>query len=339
MNTKLYILLINYNSHLDTLECLESIIKQTYTNYQVIIIDNSNTNSYLDQIELWCQGVYGEAITTELPDIVHPIHAKKVDYHRVSESALYKEAYNQRVVLVKADKNNGFAGANNVGLKYIQKFGEKSDLVWVLNNDTVIKKNAAELIVNKIDTYGVTVDNLLFGTPLIEYYLPNKIQVIGGKYNKLLGVTSDVGGGLDKNQNIDAKQFKIDYPIGASMIVSKGFLESVGLMCEDYFLYFEELDWAQRLKKIEGKVEMLNVYGVYHKQGGSTLAKSRKYDKTEFIELLLIKNRLKITRKFYKNYILSVKCFWIVVFLVKAILYGGVKTKIKAMKIIFRAKA
>lgn len=338
MNTKLYILLINYNSHLDTIECLESIIKQTYTSYQVIIVDNSNTDSHLDQIEFWCKGEYTEKISSELPDIVYPIYNKKIDYQRVTESSFYQKEFTQSVVLVKADKNEGFAAANNVGLKYIQKFGDASDLVWILNNDTIISKNVAQSIVDEIDIYPGEVGNTLFGTPLLEYYLPNKIQVIGGKYNKLLGVTSDVGGGLDVDQNIDAKQFNIDYPIGASMIVSKGFLESVGLMCEDYFLYFEELDWAQRLKKLHGKVEMLSVYGVYHKQGGSTLAKSRKYDKTEFIELLLIKNRLKISKKFFRNYILSVKVFWIVVFFAKAILYGGVKTKIKAMKIIFSTK-
>jgi len=63
--------------------------------------------------------------------------------------------------------------------------------------------------------------------------------------------------------------------VGASMLVSTPFLQSVGLMCEDYFLYFEEIDWAFRAR---GKFTLAyaDASVVWHKEGGSIGSSSIK---------------------------------------------------------------
>jgi GT2 family glycosyltransferase len=59
------------------------------------------------------------------------------------------------------------------------------------------------------------------------------------------------------------------------MLVSTPFLQTVGLMCEDYFLYFEEIDWAFRAKG-KFKLAYADASVVWHKEGGSIGSSSTK---------------------------------------------------------------
>lgn len=81
------------------------------------------------------------------------------------------------------------------------------------------------------------------------------------------------------------------------MLVSRDFLREVGLLSEDYFLYFEELDWAVRAK---GKFELAYAPQsiVYHKEGGSAGARSTEAEKSWVADYHFIRNRIVFTRKF-----------------------------------------
>jgi GT2 family glycosyltransferase len=90
----------------------------------------------------------------------------------------------------------------------------------------------------------------------------------------------------------------LDYVVGASMLISRAFLETVGLMEEDYFLYFEELDWALRAK---GRFRLTYCPNsiVYHKEGGSLGSSSTPRNRSVTSEYYWTRNRIHFTMRFY----------------------------------------
>ena len=94
----------------------------------------------------------------------------------------------------------------------------------------------------------------IVGSTLRYYGKPNLVQAFGGARFDLEtlrpvhlgdGCTVDEIPAEDGSEHL-ALELAMSYVIGASMLVSADFLRSVGPMSEDYFLYFEELDWAYR---------------------------------------------------------------------------------------------
>jgi len=337
MNTKLYIILVNYNGHLDTIECLESIMKQNGSNFQVIVVDNSKTECYLTQISKWSNGQYNDKINTQFPEIIYPLSTKPIPSVIVNEKGFLNKDLTDKLILVKALQNKGFAAANNIALKYIQRFGKNEDLIWFLNNDTIISKATMQDVVFKFNAFKGDKHKTLFGTPLLEYYDPKQIQAVGGHYNRFFGSTSHLGEGLKYHNGINTSQFNVDYPIGASMMVTNSFIKTVGLLNEDYFLFYEELDRETRLRKKNGRVKILNVFGVLHKQGKTTNAKNKgSNSKSEFIDLLLVKNRISFTKNYYKKHIGVVIFSILTTTILKRIIKGNIKRAIKIFNLVMK---
>jgi len=53
---KVYLIILNYNGWQDTIECLESVLRNDYTNYQVIVIDNNSPNNSMEYLRAWTEG-------------------------------------------------------------------------------------------------------------------------------------------------------------------------------------------------------------------------------------------------------------------------------------------
>jgi hypothetical protein len=182
-----------------------------------------------------------------------------------------------RLILIQTNANLGYAGGNNVGLRYCLARDDFA-YVWLLNNDTVVKEDALSFMVRRMKERP---DAGICGSTLPFYGKPDTLWALGGAtYNKWLARPSCIGLNRSASNRINsiAVEQRMKYVAGASMLVSGSFLRNIGLMNEDYFLFFEELDWAVRAK---GRYSL--VYApesiVYHKVGGST--KKRKEDKID----------------------------------------------------------
>jgi len=337
MANKVYIVLLTYNGSLDTVECLESVLKLNYGNYQIIVVDNSETLEAFENLTNWARGNF-IIKDASFENLVFPLEHKPVHFCITSEDGFLDSELNEKIIFVKANNNNGFAAGNNIALKYISKFGSKEDYIWLLNNDTVVEKNALSEIVLRIKESENENYKLIFGTPLLEYYNPTIIQSIGGIYNKKTGMTSHFGEG----KTIEGCDYKfeesnntIDYPLGASMLIGISFLKEIGLLNEGYFLFYEELDWTYRAKAIGGGISIINYFGVYHKQGNSTKTK-KKERKSEFIDLLSLKNRIVFAQKFNKKNI-NLVCLSILTLTVgKRVLQGNFKIIPKIIQLIIK---
>ena len=181
---------------------------------------------------------------------------------------------------IQTGSNLGFAGGNNIGIRYALDQG--AEYIWLLNNDTIVDSKALTTMVNKMNSnYKIGI----CGSKLMSYY--NQSEVVGlAGWNR--PVTA-AGGHI-----LEAKDLhRLTYIIGASMLFRREVFENIGLLQEDYFLYFEELDIAERIRdKYEMDVALESI--VYHKEGASI------GNQTAFSEFYLLKNCLKYTWRFHR---------------------------------------
>ncbi len=231
---------------------------------------------------------------------------KYIEYTREeAEKGGLKEIDEPPLILIQTGDNLGFAGGNNVGVRYAI---ERNDFeyIWFLNNDTVIIKDSLVKLVERMQ------DNEkigICGSTLMFYSEPAIVQALGGaEYNKYVAEVKHIGGGkhLPDRINREEVEKKMMYNIGASLLVSRRFLQDVGLMCEDYFLYFEEIDWTFRGKEKGYVIAYAEESIVYHKEGRSIGTYNHRKENRDYVNTYLMKNRLKFTRKFFPKYIVFV---------------------------------
>lgn len=306
LEPKVLILILNWNGWKYTIECLESIQRIEYSNYNVMIVDNDSQDNSIENIKLWASN---KLICNQSPFVNYKDEIKTIrcfEYNRSTaefggdktvETEISKLGPKESLLIVQAGLNLGFAGGNNIGLRYVLA-SEKYEYVWLLNNDTVIKPDA---LLQLVKQSRMELNCGMCGSTLLYYDEPNKVQALGGAiYNKWLGISKHIGQDLNiEHITSTYKQIKIDYVIGASMLVSSKMVKDIGLMCEDYFLYFEEIDWAKRAM---GKYRLAYAKDsiVYHREGATISGKNNSNQKSYIADYYGIRNRLIFTKKYYK---------------------------------------
>jgi GT2 family glycosyltransferase len=331
---KVYIVLVNYNNAGDTIECLESLLKSNYQNFQVFVVDNSVDDGPVGELSNWATNDSCNLLTS-FDDLVFPLVEKPV-HHRITTQAEFagsEKPYIDKLTIIRA-KNDGFAAANNVVLNYILNTGNNADLVWVLNNDTVIPKDTLSNLVNFYQQNESK--KYLLSCKLKYYDKPRLLQAVAGRYNIWLGKHYHIGSGEADNGQYDHYQpQQYDYIVGASIFLPLAFLKEAGLMCEDYFLYFEELDWISKGKQMGYSIALVPNAIVYHKEGASIMAGEPGKRDTSIAEYYSITNRVRFIKKWYP-YALPTVFAGVVWALVKRVFQGKFKLVKKSAGAIFK---
>ena len=251
MGKRVYVVILNYNNGKDTMPCLDSIYQSDYEDYRVVVCDNASTDDSMQVLHAW------------------------------------QERMRSSVVLLETGGNLGYAGGNNVGMRYALQDPDCA-YIWLLNNDTIVQPDAMRRLVEHMERES---DLGICGSLLRYYYAPDKIQAISGIYHKFFSTQA---------YNITEMQTlpEIVYPVGASMMVCRRFIEEIGLLSEEYFLYYEELDWVLRAK---GKFAVGTAVDsvVYHKEGGTTGGGADPAAKSELADFYALRNRILFTRKYF----------------------------------------
>lgn len=275
------IILVNWNSWQDTLECLDSLLLLEYPDFRIVVCDNGSGDDSLREFRNWagCHDV------------------RFAEYGRAGAEAGGSLAADPVLTLICNGENLGFAGGNNVGLRYALACGD-IDYCWLLNNDTVVEPDALTHLVARMQqqpTAGMC------GSTIRLYHDRQRIQALGGgHYCRWIGLPWHYGRFSNRATAIDNKKAEawMNYVEGASMLVSRQFLQEIGLLSEDYFLYFEEADWAIRAKdRFDLAYAPESV--VYHKVGGSIGTSSNPAKMSYTSDYFNIRNRLLFTRRFY----------------------------------------
>ena len=177
------------------------------------------------------------------------------------EASIIAQRY-PNIKSIRTDKNLGFAGGNNVGIKEA-----KGKYLFLINNDTVFKEFNVESLINRLESspkIGIVCPKIRFawGTNPIQYagYTPlSKITV----RNEAIGFGKEDHGQYDTTH-------PTPYAHGAAMLIKREAIEKVGLMPEDYFLYYEEIDWSMMYTKSGYEIWYDPACTIYHKESQST---------------------------------------------------------------------
>jgi len=340
MSNTVYIVILSWNNFKDTIFCLESIFKLNYNKYKVIVCDNASDDNTISKVKNWAEGKYAiscdETVTDyRIKENIFPVVAKPIQYCQYSRSDVengdIKPEDESRLILIQNDENLGFAAGNNSGIKYSLK---QKDLgfVWLLNNDTVVDKNALSELLEK---YEFNNNIGICGSTLLWYDNPDIVQVYGGgRYNPKTG--SNFTNGEDTKYSVaNSKNYsecKITDIRGASMFVSKDFILKVGLLNENYFLYIEEQDWSERANRAGFEVTFAHKSIVYHKEGTSIGCSDRKHTLSALGKYHFFLSRLIFTKIYYPQFLLNIYIRTIL-----AIFYYIFKWKWNISKSIFSA--
>ncbi|HWE98368.1 MAG TPA: glycosyltransferase family 2 protein [Caulobacteraceae bacterium] len=197
----------------------------------------------------------------------------------------------QQVGLVCAVENLGYAGGVNLGIVA----SPLAEAWWVLNPDTQPEPQALELMLRRLrrgdcDAVGSTMvgdDGRVLGT--------------GYTFNFWTGFSSALGYGRSLDEPIDAAavERRTSFISGASMLVSRRFVETVGLMREDYFLYCEETEWCQRARLKGLRLGLALDARVHHLQGTTTGARGGVAERPRLPVFLGERNSLLMVRDLY----------------------------------------
>ena len=239
------IVTVNFNQPLVTEALLKSLQQvNTYPLIEIIVVDNGSKENH--------------------------VPAWKVKY--------------PEVIFVRSEINEGFAGGNNLGIKYT-----KGDYLFLINNDTEVTPSLIYLLSESLDR------NPKIGIicPKIHYFdNPGMLQYAGyTNMNYYLARNRCIGQFETDTGQYDAMSGVTGYAHGAAMMVRREAMNEAGLMPENYFLYYEELDWCERIRRAGYEIHTNLSALIYHKESVSVGKKSA------LKEYFMTRNRILFIRK------------------------------------------
>ncbi|MFK8057193.1 MAG: glycosyltransferase family 2 protein [Saprospiraceae bacterium] len=166
---------------------------------------------------------------------------------------------------IRSEKNLGFAGGNNLAIRKTE-----ADYIFLLNNDALIDPGVLEGLLDRFRQNPklgalspVIYDYPQHGpNPTIQYAGATAVTSLTGRNETLH--RGEVAGSQPKGLN------SIPFAHGAAMLVSREALLKTGLMEEGYFLYYEELDWCDRIRNAGFEIALDGDRAIWHRESVST---------------------------------------------------------------------
>ena len=205
---------------------------------------------------------------------------------------------NQRfpyVKTIKSNKNLGFAGGNNLGIK-----AARGKYLYIVNNDTIFKDFNVQALIDRLEsskTIGIVCPKIRF------VWANNPIQFAGYTPLSRITIRNQAIGFGEEDRGQYEKAHPTPYAHGAAMLIKREAIDKIGLMPECYFLYYEELDWSMMFSRAGYEIWYEPASIIYHKESQSTGNNSplRTYYITRNRLLLVKRNWSGLTK--YLSYI------------------------------------
>lgn len=271
MDKLVYIVLLNYNSIKHTRECIESLLRLDYKNFQIIVVDNHSKDTIDD----------------------------------ISNS--YKN-----IVLIKNKANLGFAGGNNIGIKYALDHG--ADYIMLLNNDTVVEPEFLSIMLDQ----ALAGHAAVVCPKILDYYERKKVMYAGGCVSQLKGGVNIQGIGKNDNEKWNYNKV-ITFAHGCCMLIDKFVFAQIGLLPEEFFLYYEDAAFSALLNNNRFKMIYVGKAVIYHKESRSVKKGSDDY------QYYFVRNRLLFAERYIKKIYKPAAWFYVRAFICKGILTGNLK--------------
>ncbi|MCL4507647.1 MAG: glycosyltransferase family 2 protein [Chloroflexi bacterium] len=212
------LVILNTNRRADTCALLASLERNDYPNCQVIVLDNASTDGSV------------AAIRSSYP----------------------------AAQIIELDKNLGYAGNNNVGIKTALLHG--ADWVFVLNEDTILAPDCISELVN----VGQSNPSIGIVGPMVYHHdEPGVIQSAGGKLGRGWKAQHIGQNEMDHGQFSDARE--VDWISGCAILVRRDVVEQVGMLDERFFYYWEETEWCLRAREGGWRITHVPQARIWHK--------------------------------------------------------------------------
>ena len=229
------VIVLNWNGTADTVECVQSLLLLDYRAVEIVIVDNGS----------------------------RPPAATDLSRRFPTATCL------------QVERNLGYAGGNNVGIRYALEKGH--DYVFVLNNDTVVQPGcitAAVEVAESDPSIGVV------GMKIIAMDDPARVWVAFGQVTYRQGLVRLIGYYWLDDGRFD-QQRDVEWVAGTAMLFRRRALEEVGLFDEEFFAYHEDVDWCASARDRGFRVVFAPQAIIYHKghqsSGGKGYVTPRQY--------------------------------------------------------------
>ncbi len=240
---KVAVVTVNYNTDKDTNNLLNSLKKINRNDFQlqIIVVDNGSRTEF-------------------------KLNQKSESSWKVAALSLPKGMTPSRwtpdkIKILRSEKNLGFAGGYNLGIKEV--LNKNADYILIVNNDTIVHPEMLKNLLRTIESdpgVGVTVPKIYFAKGHEFYkdkYKPDELGKViwyAGGYIDWSNIKSIHRGVDEVDQGQYDKIESIEFASGCCILFKKEVLEKVGLFDERYFLYYEDADLSERIKKAGYKI-------------------------------------------------------------------------------------
>lgn len=204
------------------------------------------------------------------------------------------QARHPRVKFIRSELNLGFAGGNNLGIR-----AASGELLFLVNNDTEFTPGLLE----ELSASLLATPSAGAVSPKIRFYdQPGTIQYAGyTPMNYCTMQNATVGLNEADTGQYDDRLEETAFAHGAAMMVKKSVIEEAGLMPENFFLYYEEMDWCERIREKGYKILVNTRALIYHKESVSVGRRSA------LKEFFMNRNRILFARR---NAGFAARCFF-----------------------------
>ena len=295
-----YVVLLNWNGWRDTIACLESLFASHHPRLRVVVCDNASSDDSLEKIAAWadCRQAPEHPDQPRLSRLLRA-EQEPVPFERLDRAAAESGSCTTVAPLVLIDNgaNLGFAAGNNVGLRFALE-QEEMDYVWLLNNDTLVEPDC---LGNMLLRLADSLPQAVCGSVIHFFDQPEIIQAVGGnRFNHLTGCAARSEGRFTHERtamDIARIESELDYISGCSMLLPRDFLEHVGLMSEEYFLYYEEIDWFTRAAG-RYTLRIARDAHLYHREGSAIGSRTLHRAASTLSDFHMFRSRLIYMRKY-----------------------------------------
>ena len=304
---KFSIIIVHFSSIQDTKSCLQSLYDLSYKEFDIVIVDNSTSINNTFPVK---------EILTE-------------DFIVLEENRKWSINEYSTITYIRTI-NKGFSHANNIGITYA--FQNLSfDWIWLLNNDTEVESQSLSVIDSYVNNTNKKIG--IVGHDIFYLSDKTKLQGIGGTFSfKLFLGNNLVPKSYNKETCNECFNQSAAYILGASMFVKKEFIEDVGLMDEDYFLYYEEIDWAWRGKLKNWQIGYCHSAKIFHKEGASIGSSYSLSTKSGLATYHGIRSKMLFIKKHFPHK-KNVRIFLVLISIANRIIKGKFKDAIDVFNI------
>lgn len=222
-----------------------------------------------------------------------------VDNASTEDKASFIQNNYPNVKVLQNEKNLGFAGGNNLGIK-----AAKGKYIFLVNNDTIFKDVNVQSLIDRLESspkIGVVCPKIRFS------WGNNPIQFTGYTPLSIITVRNKSIGFGEEDRGQYNTPHSTPYAHGAAMMIKREVIDKIGLMPECYFLYYEELDWSMMITRAGYEIWYEPACTIYHKESQTTGQNSplRTY--------YITRNRLLLVKRNWKGILKYISYFYLII--------------------------